>query len=97
MRWQLLRDRRAAPGGGKMRDASRVQDEILKIINDDPTIEGAGHIFVSVEKKGVWPRAKEVVVLKGNVRSESDRVKAEKVAALHAAGREIVNAINVHA
>ena len=68
-----------------MRDADRVQEQILKIINDDPTIEGAGHIIVSVEKKGVWPRVKEVVVLKGNVRSDSDRVKAEKVAALHSA------------
>ncbi len=79
-----------------MRDADRVQEQILKIINDDPTIEGAGHIIVSVEKKGVWPRVKEVVVLKGNVRSDSDRVKAEKVAALHSAGREVVNGINVH-
>ncbi len=79
-----------------MRDADRVQDEILKIINDDPTIEGAGHIVVSVEKKGVWPRAKEVVVLKGNVRSASDRQKAEKIATMHAAGREVVNSINIH-
>ncbi len=80
-----------------MRDANKVQDEILKVINDDPTIEGATHIFVSVEKKGVWPRAKEVVVLKGKVRSDSDRTKAEKAAALHAAGREIINSIDVHA
>jgi hypothetical protein len=79
-----------------MRDADRIQNEILKVINDDPTIQGAGHIFVSVERRGVWPRAKEVVVLKGNVRSDSDRVKAEKDAVLHAAGREIVNSINVH-
>ena len=83
--------------GAVMRDADRVQAEILKVINDDPTIEGAGHIFVSIEKKGVWPRSKQVVVLKGNVRSDSDRLKAEKVAALHAAGWEIVNDINVHA
>ena len=62
-----------------MRDAEKVQNEIIKIINDDPTIQGADHIVVSVEKKGVWPRAREVVILKGNVRSESDRTKAEKV------------------
>jgi hypothetical protein len=79
-----------------MRDTDRVQDEILKVINDDPTIQGAGHIFVSIERRGVWPRAKEVVVLKGNVRSDSDRAKAEKDAALHAAGREVINSINVH-
>ena len=80
-----------------MRDSDRVQSEILKVINDDPTIEGAGHITVSVEKRGVWPRAKEVVVLKGNVRSDSDRIKAEKVAAMHAAGREVVNSLGIHA
>ncbi len=79
-----------------MRDADRVQSEILRVINDDPTIEGAGHIVVSVEKKGVWPRAREVVVLKGSVRSASDSVKAEKVAIMHAAGREVVNSITVH-
>jgi len=82
--------------GYEMRDADKVQSEILKVINDDPTIEGAGHIFVSVEKKGVWPRAKEVVVLKGKVRSDSDRAKAERAAALHSAGREIINSIDVH-
>ncbi len=79
-----------------MRDAEKVQSEILKIINDDPTIGGADRIVVSVEKKGVWPRAKEVIILKGNVRSDSDRMKAEKVATMHAAGREVVNSINVH-
>ena len=79
-----------------MRDADRVQSEILKVLNDDPTIEGAGHIIVSVEKKGVWPRTREVVVLKGRVRSDSDRVKAQKVASLHSAGREVINSIDVH-
>jgi hypothetical protein len=79
-----------------MRDSDRIQDEILKVINDDPTIEGAGHIVVSVERKGVWPRAKEVIVLKGSVRSNSDKMKAEKAATLHAAGREVVNSITVH-
>ena len=79
-----------------MRDVDRVQNEILKVINDDPTIQAAGHIFVSIERRGAWPRAKEVVVLKGNVRSDSDRVKAEKDAALHSAGREVINSINVH-
>ena len=80
-----------------MRDAEKVQTEILRVINDDPTIEGASHIIVSVEKKGVWPRAKEVVVLKGSVRSDSDRLKAEKIAALHGAGREVIDSITVHA
>jgi hypothetical protein len=80
-----------------MRDAERVQSEILRVINDDPTIEGAGRIIVSVEKKGAWPRTKEVIVLKGSVRSNSDRVKAEKAAAMHAAGREVINSIGIHA
>ena len=79
-----------------MRDADRIQSEILKIINDDPTIQGASHIFVSVEKKGVWPRTKEVVVLKGSVHESSDSTKAEKIAAQHAAGREVINSIAVH-
>ncbi len=80
-----------------MRDAERVQSEIMRVINDDPTIEGATRIIVSVEKKGVWPRSKEVVVLKGTVRSNSDRQKVEKIAAMHGAGREVIDSISVHA
>jgi len=79
-----------------MRDADKVQSEIMRVINDDPTIEGASHIFVSIEKKGVWPRSREVVVLKGSVRSDMDRVKVEKLAALHGAGREVVDSLTVH-
>lgn len=79
-----------------MRDADKVQDEIMRVINDDPTIEGASHIIVSVEKKGVWPRSKEVVVLKGSVRSDNDRLKVEKIAALHGAGRQVVDSLTVH-
>ena len=79
-----------------MRDADKVQNEILRVINDDPTIEGASHITVSVEKKGVWPRSREVVVLKGSVRSDIDRAKVEKIAAQHGAGREVVDSLTVH-
>jgi osmotically-inducible protein OsmY len=80
-------------GEGEMLDAERVQTEIQRVINDDPTISEARHIIVSVERKGFF--RKEVVVLKGNVHSESDRQKAEKIAALHAAGREVVDDIAV--
>ena len=75
--------------------ADRVQTEIQRVIADDPTITDSGHIVVSVERKGFWFLGKEVVVLKGSVRSESDRTKAEKVAAKHSAGREVIDDIHV--
>ena len=76
-----------------MLDAEKVQTEIQRIINEDPTISEARRIIVSVERRGFF--RKEVVVLKGTVRAESDRTKAEKVAALHGGGREIVDDIRV--
>jgi hypothetical protein len=75
--------------------AETVQSQIQRIINEDPTINEANHIVVSVEKKGVWPFGREVIVLKGNVRSDSDRSKAGKIATLHAAGREVMDEIRV--
>jgi osmotically-inducible protein OsmY len=49
-----------------------------------------------VEKKSIWKGGKEIVVLKGSVRSESDKAKAEKIAQLHAAGRQVQDSIVVH-
>jgi osmotically-inducible protein OsmY len=76
-----------------MLDAERVQTEIQRVINDDPTITEAKHILVTVERKGLL--RKEVVVLKGHVHSESERAKAEKIATLHAGSREVVDDIAV--
>jgi hypothetical protein len=75
--------------------ADRVQTEIQRVIGDDPTITDSGRIVVSVERKGFWFLGKEVVVLKGSVHSSSDKTKAEKIAAQHAGGREIVDDIHV--
>jgi len=76
-----------------MMDAERVQNEIQRVINDDPTITEAKHILVTIERKGIL--RKEVVVLKGRVHADSERAKAEKIAALHAGDREIVDDIIV--
>jgi len=76
-----------------MVDAERVQTEIQRVINEDPTITEAKHILVTVERKGLL--RKEVVVLKGRVHSESERTKAEKIATQHGGSREVVDDIVV--
>jgi osmotically-inducible protein OsmY len=76
-----------------MVDAERVQTEIQRVINDDPTISEARHIIVTVERKGLLRR--EVVYLKGKVHADGERAKAEKVARLHAGGRDVVDDIQV--
>lgn len=78
-----------------MLEAERVQAEIQKVIGDDPTISDANRVIITVEKKSFWKGRKETVLLKGSVRSESERAKIEKVAKLHAAGREVVDEIKV--
>lgn len=78
-----------------MQEAERVQTEIQRIIEADPTIEDARRILVMVEKQSFWRGGKEVVVLKGSVRSESDKAKADRIAHLHAAGREVQDSIAV--
>jgi hypothetical protein len=78
-----------------MQEAERVQTEIQKVIGDDPTIQDAGKIVVMVEKKSFWKGGKEVVLLTGRVRSESDKAKAGRIAQLHAAGREVQDSITV--
>ena len=78
-----------------MQEAERVQAEIQKVIGDDPTIRNANHIIVSVERKGFLQGRKERIVLKGHVDSENEKAKIEKVASLHAAGREVVDEITV--
>jgi osmotically-inducible protein OsmY len=76
-----------------MQEAERVQTEIQKVIEGDPTIQDARRILVSVEKQGLFKG--EVVVLKGRVRSESDKAKADRIAHLHSAGREVRDSISV--
>jgi alkylated DNA nucleotide flippase Atl1 len=76
-----------------MMDAERVQTEIQRVINDDPTISEAKHIIVTVERRGLL--RKEIVVLKGRVHADIERTKAEKIASLHAGGREVVDDIAV--
>jgi len=78
-----------------VQSAEKVQTEIQKVINDDPTIREATHIVVSVEKKGFWFLGKEVVCLKGNVREESDKAKAQKIATLHSGGRAVIDDIAI--
>jgi hypothetical protein len=76
-------------------NAERVETEIRKVIDTDPTIREANHILVSIEKKGFLGLGKEVVVLKGSVHDGSDRAKAEKIATLHGGGREVLDGIQV--
>jgi osmotically-inducible protein OsmY len=76
-------------------NAETIQTEIQRVINDDPTISEAKHIIVTVERRGIWPFGKEVVVLRGNVHLDSDRQKAEKIAAIHCGKREVVDDIKV--
>jgi hypothetical protein len=78
-----------------MLESERVQTEIQRVLGDDPTIADADRIIVTVEKKGFWLGAKERVVLKGSVHAETDRQKAERVATLHAAGRQVINEIAI--
>ena len=75
--------------------AEGLRDAIQKVINDDPTINESKHISVEVEKRGLWPFGKETVILKGNVHLDSDRQKAEKIAALHSGKRGVMNNIQV--
>ena len=79
-----------------MQEAERIQTEIQKVISGDPTIQDASRIIVMVEKKSFWKGGKETVVLKGSVRSEIDKAKAERLAQQHAAGREVQDSLVVH-
>jgi hypothetical protein len=82
-------------GGAGMQEAERVQTEIQRVIEEDPTIQDARRILVSVEKKSFFKGGKEIVVLKGSVHSESDKVKADRIAHLHSAGREVQDSISI--
>lgn len=59
--------------------------EIKREITDDPTIDGARHIYVFVSKKGIWPFRKDEIHMSGDVHKESDKNKAMEHAK-HAAG-----------
>jgi hypothetical protein len=76
-------------------DAERAQTEIRKVIDADPTIRESNRIVVSIEKKGILGLGREVIVLKGSVHESADRTKAEKIAAMHGGGREVVDSIQV--
>ncbi len=78
-----------------MQNLEKVQTEIQKVIGEDPTIREANRIIVTVEKRSIFKGGKEIVVLKGSVHSEIDKAKVEALARKHAAGREVVDAINV--
>ena len=78
-----------------MQEAERIQTEIQKVIGDDPTIRDANHIIVTVERKSIWKGGREIVVLKGRVHSELDKAKVSRLAQMHAAGREVLDAITV--
>ncbi len=78
-----------------MQEAERIQTEIQKVIGDDPTIRDAHRIIVTVEKQGLFKGNKEIVYLKGHVHTEGDRTKAETLARLHSAGRQVVDSIQV--
>jgi hypothetical protein len=78
-----------------MPNAEMVQTEIQKVIGEDPTIKDAHRIIVTVEKQGIFKGGKEVVILKGHVHSEKDKSKANELAHLHAAGRQVIDSIGV--
>jgi len=78
-----------------MQNAEMVQTEIQKVIGEDPTIKDAHRIIVTVEKQSILKGGKEVVVLKGHVHSEKDKIKANELAHLHAAGRQVIDSIGL--
>jgi hypothetical protein len=80
-------------GGAGMLEAEKVQSDIQRVIADDPTIEDSRHVIVTVERAGLFKGS--VIVLKGHVRSESDKAKIASVAHLHAAGRTVRDSITV--
>jgi hypothetical protein len=83
----------SSEGGAGMRDAQSVQSEILKVISEDPTIADAQHVFVTVESAGLFKG--RTLVLKGHVRSETDKAKIASVAQVHAAGYSVRDALTV--
>ena len=78
-----------------MPEAERVQTEIQKVLGEDPTIQGADRIIVSVEKQSFWKGGKEIVYLKGSVHSELDKAKISRIAQMHAGGRSVVDSLTV--
>jgi hypothetical protein len=78
-----------------MQEAERVQAEIQRVLGEDPTIQGADRVLVTVERKSIWKGGGEFVHLKGSVRSDADKAKIERIAAAHGAGRSVVDEITV--
>jgi osmotically-inducible protein OsmY len=75
----------------------QVESEIRRVLDADPTIREAAHILVSVEKRGAMGLGREVVMLRGRVHDSGERVRVEKIAAMHGGGRQVVDAIRVQA
>lgn len=72
---------------------TEIAEEIKRELTDDPTIEGARHIYVYSKKKGIWPFRTAAIYLAGDVHKESDKQKAMEHAK-HAAGdTEVFNEI----
>ena len=65
--------------------STEIAAEIKREINDDPTIDGARHIYVFTSKKGIWPFRRSEIHMSGDVHKESDKNKAMEHAK-HAAG-----------
>jgi osmotically-inducible protein OsmY len=72
-----------------------MEKTLQEAINQDPEIQNASRISVSVEKKGLFHRRK-VVHLIGETPQEHDRQRAQEIVARRVdSGTEIVNEIVV--
>ena len=78
-----------------MLSANEAAAEIKRMVNDDPTISGGTYVLVFARKKGFGPWKKEEIHLSGHVTNEIEKKKVEEIAQHSAAGRAIVNSIEV--
>ena len=69
--------------------------EIKRMINDDPTIGGRTYVLVYARTKGFGPWKKEEIYLNGHVDTEKDKAKAEELALHSAAGRPVINELEI--
>jgi hypothetical protein len=78
-----------------MIDVDDAVEEIKRMINEDPTITGAKYVLVYAQKKGFLRWKKEEIHLNGHVKNEIERKKIEELATHSAAGRPIINDLEV--
>jgi hypothetical protein len=76
-----------------MRETEHVLTEIQKVITEDPTIQDAQHVVVTVESAGLFKG--QVIVLKGHVRSDIDKAKVASLAHAHAGGMSVRDSVTV--